>query len=174
MTRYSRPPVAFSAGLMFTAVIFMQLLVVQSSAQSADETDAQTSTSAWHVRCNDSGSGMRCRASQTIALRKSRKRLLAVRVTRPSDAKAAMMMHLPHGLFLPAGVSWQVDDAARGELTVQTCDKRGCYAGMALSAQRLEALKRGARLTLSFQNLEKRTVRVPVSLKGFTAAIAKL
>jgi len=67
-----------------------------------------------------------------------------------------------------------VDDAARGELTVQTCDKRGCYAGMALSAQRLEALKRGARLTLSFQNLEKRTVRVPVSLKGFTAAIAKL
>ena len=174
MTRYAMWMARLSAQPLFLVVIFMQLMVANSSAQSANKADAEKSASAWHVRCNDSGSGMRCRASQTIALRKSRKRLLAVRVTRPSDAKAAMMIHLPHGLFLPAGVSWQVDDAARGELTVQTCDKRGCYAGMPLSAQRLEALKRGARLTLSFQNLEKRTVRVPVSLKGFTAAIAKL
>ena len=72
-----------SAYLLLAVVAYLQLWIASAAAQGADKADAKKSASAWHVRCNDNGRGMRCRASQTIALRKSRKRLLAVRVTRP-------------------------------------------------------------------------------------------
>jgi len=162
------------AALFFAAVFFMPLMALPVAAQEAGKVARTASSSPWQVRCGNRGGGMRCRAIQTIVLRKSRKRLLSLRVTRPKEGAAALMVTLPHGLFLPGGVSWRVDGGRPSTLEIQTCDGRGCYAGMPLDAQRLGTLKRGGQLVIGFQDIEKRKVQVPVSLKGFTDAVAKL
>ena len=77
MTRLATRLLLLSAYLLLAGVAYVQLWIASAAAQTADKADVKKSASAWHVRCNDNGSGMRCRASQTIALRKSRKRLLA-------------------------------------------------------------------------------------------------
>ena len=53
----------------------------------------------------------------------------------------AMLIQLPLGLFLPAGIQLGVDDGATQNLPVQRCDANGCYAGPAgrrLAARRFE------------------------------------
>ncbi len=160
--------------LFVSAVAFLLLMVASSAAQKAGKAAPAASGSPWQVRCQNDGAGMNCRAVQTIVLRKTRKRLLSVRVSRPAAGETAMMITLPHGLYLPAGVSWKIDETKEEQIKVQTCNATGCYAGVPLGSQRIEALKRGGKLIISFENLKKQKVQVPVSLTGFTDAMAKL
>lgn len=173
MTTLCDRQTAVLAILFLSAVALMPLMAAPAEAQKGDKA-APAEGSPWQVRCGNSGGGMRCRAVQTVVLRKTRKRLLSVRVSRPANGETALMVTLPHGLFLPTGVFWQVDDAKAEKLRVQTCNAAGCYAGMPLGSQRVDAMKRGSKLVISFQDLQKKKVVVPLSLRGFTDAMAKL
>jgi len=53
---------------------------------------------------------------------------------------------------------------------VQTCDRNGCYAEVALAAEQLAALRAGQKLNVAFQNMNKQVITLPMSLVGFTAA----
>jgi invasion protein IalB len=106
---------------------------------------------------------------------KMRQFLLSVVVHVPPDTdQPAMMIHLPLGLFLPAGVTIQLEKQKPERLEVQTCDPKGCYAGSAVSDKMLEDMKRSERLTITFHNLTKNTINVPVPSKGFAAAAQRI
>ena len=129
----------------------------------------------WAVQCNNPGAGLVCKATQNIFITKTRQRLLSVAVSKPTgDKNLAMLIQLPHGLFLPGGLSLKVDDQAAKQLVVQTCDRAGCYAGHPIDTAMLSKLKAGSRLTISFQNLQKKTMSVPVPLSGFGDAVQKI
>lgn len=84
------------------------------------------------------------------------------------------MIQLPLGLFLPAGITLQLDGQKPEQLEVQTCDQKGCYVGSAISAKMLDAMKQGEKMTIAFQDLPKNKISVPVPLKGFAAAYQKV
>jgi invasion protein IalB len=131
----------------------------------------------WSARCvnNPEGQVVDCRVTQNIALTKTGQRLLAVVVRIPRDTGApAMTLNLPHGLFLPAGTTLQIDKAVPKEIGIETCDAKGCYASLEVDGELLLTLKRGSTLTVTFQNLAKQPIVVPVTLVGFTAAFAKI
>lgn len=131
----------------------------------------------WSARCmsNPEGQITDCRVTQNIALTKTGHRLLAVVVRIPRDTGApAMTLNLPHGLFLPAGTQLQVDKTAPKEIVIETCDAKGCYASLDVDPELLMSLKKGSTLTVTFQNLAKQPIVVPVTLVGFTAAFAKI
>jgi invasion protein IalB len=112
---------------------------------------------------------------QTIVLAETRQLLLSVAVSKPEgDKGAAMLLHLPLGLFNPAGATMGIDDAAPEALQIQTCDNQGCYAGAALTPDKLAAMSKGTKLNVTFQDLKKQKIVVPVPLKGFEAAFKKL
>ena len=51
-------------------------------------------------------------------------------VSKPTGGKnAAMLLHLPHGLFNPAGVTMSVDAAKPEAFAIRACDAKGCRAG---------------------------------------------
>ena len=85
-----------------------------------------------------------------------------------------MLVQLPHGLYLPAGIVVKTDKGKPLNLVVQTCDARGCYAGGAIKAADLDAWFDGKILAIAFQNLAKKTINVQMPLKGFDDAFAKL
>ena len=75
---------------------------------------------------------------------------------------------------MPAGASIQIDKADAEKLEVQTCDNNGCYAAKGISPSMLVALEKAETVTVTFQNLNKQNITLPLPMKGFTSAYEKL
>ena len=143
--------------------------------QEAPQSTGEASQPGWRVQCDGSGPSLDCKVSQTIVIRRTGQLLLSVVVRKPPKPEGpALMLHLPHGLFLPAGASLQFDKARSEVLQVQTCDQRGCYAGIALTKDKLTALTKAEKLEVAIQDLNKQPIAVSLSLLGFGEAYQKL
>lgn len=142
---------------------------------SSSANAAQAGSGGWTVRCDNSGEKLACKALQSIVLAKTRQLLISIAVSKPKKGEdAAMLLQLPHGLYNPAGLKVSIDDGAVQSLEIQTCDAKGCYAGMPITPQRHAAMTKGKAIKVVFQNLKKQSITVPVPLKGYEAAYKKL
>ncbi len=131
----------------------------------------------WAVNCS-SGSAtgeLQCQVSQNLTEAKTGQRVLTVTVRRDSsNGSLAMLLALPHGLFLPSGASYQVDQGQKVVIAIQTSDQNGAYAATPLSPELAKAMKSGTNLNIGMESVTRKPVTIPVSLAGFTAAVAKL
>jgi invasion protein IalB len=99
--------------------------------------------------------------------------LVNIRV--PSDTHdTVMLVQLPLGLNLPVGAKLQVDDGKVTDLQIQTCEARGCYASTPIAPDVLAAMKSGKQMKLSFQNMAKETITIPMPLADFAPAYDKI
>ncbi len=143
-----------------------------------DNAAANTQTQpGWAARCTSASrdAPLECAIEQTAVLSKTGQLIVLVNIRMPSDTHAPIMLvQLPLGLNLPAGAKLQVDDGKPTDLQIQTCENRGCYASTPVAADLLTALKSGKQLKLSFQNLAKETITIPMPLADFAAAYEKI
>ena len=101
--------------------------------------------------------------------------VIAVNIRVPADTHTpSALIQLPLGLNIPNGAKLQVDDGKTTDLQIQTCEARGCYAGTTIAPELLVAMKSGKQLKVSFQNLNKETLTVPLPLADFAAAYDKI
>lgn len=129
----------------------------------------------WSVTCENPGQGLSCKATQTIVLAKTRQLLLKISVSKPAENEnTTMLLHVPHGIYNPAGVTITVEGEKPETLPIQTCNVQGCYAATVISPARLSVFKQGGKLNVVFQDLNKKEVSVPVPLTGFVEAYQKL
>jgi invasion protein IalB len=75
---------------------------------------------------------------------------------------------------LRIGAKLQVDEGKTIDLPIQTCENRGCYASTPILADLLAALKTDKQLKVSFQNMAKETISIPMPLNDFAAAYDKI
>ncbi|WP_195930701.1 invasion associated locus B family protein [Hyphomicrobium album] len=137
--------------------------------------DAAAPQIPWLVNCASLPDQMSCEAIQTLTIQKTGQLLLSISVRIPPNSKtAAMMLHLPHGMFLPDGVSLTIDTNPPQKQPVQTCDQKGCYVGVPIDDTLLKTLQSGKILTIAFKSLEKKEITIPIALSGFKEAYAKL
>jgi invasion protein IalB len=116
-----------------------------------------------------------CAVEQTAVLTKTGQLMASVTIRISANStKPVMMIHVPVGLYLPAGISLQVDDLPQTHFTVQTCDVKGCYAGDELPDKLLNAMKSGKKLLVIFQNLQKKNISVPLTLADFDDAYKRI
>ncbi|MFD2053832.1 invasion associated locus B family protein [Mesorhizobium calcicola] len=143
----------------------------------ADSSAKPADANPWAVNCS-SGSAtaeLQCQVSQNLTEAKSGQRVLTVTVRRDSgNGGLAMLLALPHGLFLPSGASFQIDQGQKTVLAIQTSDQNGAYAATPLSADLIKTMKSGTNLNIGMESVTRKPVTIPVSLAGFTAAVAKL
>jgi invasion protein IalB len=131
----------------------------------------------WISKCVSESrqSPVECSMEQTVVLTNTGQLLASLLVRVPTDThQPVMMVQLPVGLYLPAGLNLQVDDGKPQPIPLQTCDVKGCYAGTQISAELIASLKTGKRLTLTFQNLAKNNVVVPIALDNFADAYQRI
>ena len=83
-------------------------------------------------------------------------------------------IQMPIGLFLHGGVTLKLDGGKPDRLDVQTCDQKGCYIQMPVSNDMLQAMGKGKQMIVSFQNLGKQDINIPVPLSGFMVAYQKI
>ena len=131
----------------------------------------------WTARCASTSrdAPLECAVEETAVLTKTGQLIVLVNIRVASDSRAPMaLVQLPLGLNLPAGAKFQVDDGKAVDLTIQTCENRGCYANLPIAPDLLAALKSGKQLKVSFQNLGKETITIPMPLIDFAAAYDKI
>jgi invasion protein IalB len=131
----------------------------------------------WSARCTSANreAPLECAIEQTAVLSKTGQLLVLVNIRVPSDTHTPVaLVQLPLGLNLPVGAKFQVDDGNAIDLQIQTCENRGCYASTPIAPELLAALKSGKQLKVSFQNLAKETITIPMPLADFAAAYEKI
>jgi invasion protein IalB len=131
----------------------------------------------WAVRCS-SGSRdapLECAIEQTAVLTKTGQLIVLINIRVPGDTHTPVaLVQLPLGLNLPIGAKLQVDDGKTVDLQIQTCENRGCYTSTVIAPDLLAALKSGKQLKVSFQDMAKETIAIPIPLADFAAAYDKI
>lgn len=148
-----------------------------NTTEAAPPAENQPPPSGWVSRCLSDGrqSGLDCNVEQSIIETKSRQLLMQVVVRVPSDTrKPVLTIQMPLGLFLPAGVALRFDEGKPERYDVQTCDQKGCYFQVPVSNEMLQQMGKGKQMMVTFQNLGKQDINVPVPLNGFIAAYEKI
>jgi invasion protein IalB len=131
----------------------------------------------WAARCSSPSrdAPLECAMEQNAVLTKTGQLVVLVNIRVPGDTHAPIaLVQLPLGLNLQAGAKFQVDDGKSADLPIQTCENRGCYASTPIAADLLASMKSGKQLKVSFQNLGKETITIPMPLTDFAAAYDKI
>jgi len=131
----------------------------------------------WSARCSSASRAapLECLIEQTAVLTKTGQLIVLIDIRVPSDTHAPVaVIQLPLGLNLPAGAKLQVDEGKAMDLQIQTCEQRGCYTNAPIAPEMLAAMKTGKQLKVSFQNLSKETIAIPMPLTDFAAAYDKI
>jgi invasion protein IalB len=131
----------------------------------------------WSARCTSASrdAPLECAIEQTALLSKTGQLIVLVNIRVPSDTHTPMVLvQLPLGLNLPVGAKLEVDDGKAIDLPIQTCEARGCYASTPIAPELLAELKSGKQLKVSFQNMAKETITIPMPLADFAAAYDKI
>jgi invasion protein IalB len=131
----------------------------------------------WAVRCSSTSrdAPLECAIEQNAVLAKTGQVIVLVVIRVPGDSRAPIaFVQLPLGLNLQMGAKFQVDEGKAIDLPIQTCENRGCYASVPVTPEMLAALKSGKQLRVSFQDLAKETIAVPMPLNDFAASYDKI
>jgi invasion protein IalB len=149
----------------------------QGEAAPAEGTITERKFKDWTVRCgrqSDQGPQI-CQMEQQRIDNEGRTVMLVAVGQVPGSSDLGLLVMLPLGILLPAGVTLQIDGGAEVPLQVDRCERQGCRIEMLLEPDRLTRLKSGSQAKVLFEAFdpqgERRRLGVPVSLLGFTAAL---
>jgi invasion protein IalB len=131
----------------------------------------------WVPRCasNSREAPLECAIEESAYVTKTGQLLVQVDIRVTSDTRTPVgLLLLPLGLNLPVGAKLQVDSGKPVDVQIQTCEQRGCFVNLPVSPELLAQLKSGKELKVSFQNLAKETMTIPLPLADFAAAYDKI
>jgi invasion protein IalB len=131
----------------------------------------------WVVRCLEAQTNQpkRCEMVQVLSDRNSQREVLVMvvgYVDQKSQPQAVFV--LPLGILLPQGLTLKVDQGAPKTIGFRHCEPQGCIAPWQMTEVELNALRAGTTLTVSVSDHGGKPVDLPISLKGFTAALGKV
>ena len=132
----------------------------------------------WTVRCDENPGNAAaggCYILQNVVNKETQQPVMQFAIGRlKSDGSPVAVITVPLGIRLPPGVAMQIDQQAPERMPVERCLPEGCKIQFRLSPEQIAAFKAGAGGQLTFQDVTGRSVPIPFSLKGFTAAIGAL
>lgn len=132
---------------------------------------------AWNVRCGSVArqAPLECILEQQVVVQQTGQQLSLVSVRVPGDTRQpVMLVQLPLGMYLPGGLTLQVDEEKGQLVTIQSCDQRACYVGLPITTEMLTSLKKGQRLKLIIQSANREPVTIPHPLSDFADQYQKI
>jgi len=156
-------------------VILGTSLVFSGAALAAPE-DGQKFGD-WTARCesdpNNPAAGTRCFVFQSVIDTEKDRPVMMFAVSQEPDTRAVIV--LPLGIDLRSGIEMTVDEAYAKRHPFMFCIQDGCQSHVKMDESLVGSFKRGIKGSIAFRTLPGgQIVRVPFSLKGFTAALNSL
>jgi invasion protein IalB len=163
----------------FTFLGAAALLLFLMPARAQDNPDKPAPPPAvnnWTINCGSTTdvNKLECQMSTTLTEQKTGQRVLTVSIRTGPDSVYGMVFMLPHGIYIPAGATYQIDQGEKTTVPVQTADQNGSYASLPLTDALINALKRGTALNIGMETANRAPVALPVSLTGFAVTYDKL
>jgi invasion protein IalB len=119
-----------------------------------------------------------CEMRQRIVDQNGNRVVLAVVGRLPNLDIPGLLILLPLGIALPPGTFLQIDQGEERRVQVERCESQGCRIELLLDDDLLPLLKAGSRASIGFHVYdgqgERPRVDVPISLIGFSAALAEV
>lgn len=171
------------------------LIALASMASNADAEQISDSTKPiaerfddWSYRCAETnppsnGSSKQCEVVQVAKIKQGDEDVsiltLAIARTAPSankasDAALLMTALVPLNVFLPPGLAMEADAVKLFDGSYRNCNQAGCWVQQRLDLKMLTALQKGQAGTARLRLMNGQNVTIRFSLKGLTAALAKL
>jgi invasion protein IalB len=129
----------------------------------------------WQTRCagpSRTVEALTCETSQSLRVKENGKLLFKIDVIfPPKKAAPILQMQAPLGFFLPGKIRLAVDGTPISELTIGTCDARGCFLSAPATDEMIGAMKAGVKMQIDFAPTADRRQSVDVPLSGFSRAI---
>ncbi len=99
-----------------------------------------------------------------------------LRISEEEGISAAATIMTPLETLLTAKLVFSVDGAESRQYPFSWCDKRGCYARIALTDDDIFSMKKGKKGYMEIESISApgKTIRLPFSLSGFSAAFGAL
>jgi len=145
--------------------------------QAQAQPDGTPPPPGWIARCTSASrdAPLECAIEQNAVLTKTGQTIVLINIRIAPDTRTPVaLLQLPLGLNLPLGAKLQVDEGKTIDLQIQTCENRGCYASTPIAPDLLASLRSGKQLKVSFQNMAKETIAIPMPLTDFAAAYDKI
>lgn len=160
-------------GLLVAAAGFFPLRSVE-----AQPTDGQRFQD-WQVRCQGGATGPTAPScfifQNVVETDKDRQVMMFVVAYPEGQTRPRAVIILPLGIDLRGGLEVTIDDGAAQSYPFLSCFQDGCQAHIELDEQALGNFKRGLKGVVVFRALpDGKGVRLPISFKGFTAALKSL
>ena len=164
---------------LYIVAMAVSFAAAPASAQEpvlGGEAEAAPAAAQWSGRCVSEArqSGAECTMLERAFVGSNRQVVGTVSLRLPADGATSLLVSVPLGIYLAAGIGFNVDGAATQQLELQTCDRNGCYGSGAVSPETLAAMQNGQKLNIVFQSMNKQAVTLEMSLVGFTAVYQKL
>ncbi len=158
-----------SMGLSTFPVMAQEKAELPGGASSLRETYQD-----WTVQCQVVNNVKQCAISQQQQ-QQNGQRVLAVEFQPNSEGGVSGIAVMPFGLKLSEGVKLQIDDQAElPAIAFSTCLPAGCILPIQLDAKNVAASQAGQALKLKSASVDGREMTLPVSLKGFSAALDRV
>jgi len=160
-----------------TLPLAFALAILAPTGALAQSTDTGATPNPWGTQCSGQSrlGVLECSMEQQLVLQETGQFLARILIRVPSDADAPVyLIQLPLRISIPVGISLSVDEVPLSNLSFQTCDATGCFAGGTMSSQNIQAMKAGNNLTLNFDDGANRPISLDFSLQGFSKAFGDI
>ncbi len=144
----------------------------------AEPTDGQKFDD-WTARCNEeqmTAMGTKCFIFQSVVESEQQRTVMMFVIGQPPNApQPRAMIVMPLGIDLRPGIELVVDGGTPRRYPFVACFQDGCQAHLKVDDDLLGIFKRGVKGSIAFRALPGgQTVKIPFSLKGFTAGLNSL
>jgi invasion protein IalB len=146
------------------------LAVAQSGTVKAQHGD-------WQVVCKPPPPGARneiCALVQSVTAEDRNNVGLTVYFQVFSNGTRVLRVFAPLGVLLPPGLGLKIDDRDVGNAPFLRCQNFACYAQVVVEDKFIEQLKSGKTAVFIIFQTEEAGIGIPISLGGFSQALAAL
>jgi invasion protein IalB len=177
-----RAPLSTMDGMMRkifppVALVLAGFLLAPSSAVMAEEAKNPTYGD-WGYNCEKSPDGEEelCYVFQNVTKTEGGQLVLGARIAyREGEAQPMIVLTVPLGSLLPPGAALTMEGVDPVKMTYFLCAQDGCTTiATPLPAAMITAMKKGEQAVVRVAAPNQQVVGLPLSLKGFTKALASL
>ncbi|MFM7084240.1 MAG: invasion associated locus B family protein [Hyphomicrobium sp.] len=172
--------------LIVRALFFPALLTTSSSIMGQEnspkspemaEGKIRSQHGDWQLVCKPPPAGAKkevCAIVQSVTAQDRDNVGLTVYFQKFSSGVRVLRIFAPLGILLPPGIGLKIDTVDVGHAPFLRCHSFACYAQVTADEPLIEQLKKGKNAIFIIFQTEETGIGIPVSLKGFDEAIAKL
>lgn len=163
-------------GAIMAALLSALTAPTTSFAQTLDGT-VKAQHGDWQVVCKPPPPGAKsetCALVQSVTAEDRNNVGLTVYFQKFSNGTRVLRVFAPVGVLLPPGLGLKIDDKDVGHAPFLRCHAFACYAQVVAEDKLIEQLKTGKTAIFIIFQTEEAGIGIPISLAGFTQALAAL